>query len=99
MSLPAFLAGLVGLGVSMLFFMIVAWWVGLIVAGLWFGAMIPMVVPVSNGRNLYQWTGLHLAQRRARANHSNVLVNGPAGKVPDGKFRLPGLAAQSTVRD
>lgn len=99
LSLPAFLAGLVGLGVSMVFFMATEWWVGLLMAVVWFGAMIPMVLPVSHGRNLYQWAGLHLAQRRARAKHTNVLVNGPAGKVPDGKFRLPGLAAQSVVEE
>ncbi|MFQ6486028.1 SCO6880 family protein [Brachybacterium epidermidis] len=99
LSLPVFLAGLVGLGVSMFFFIATEWWVGLLIALVWFAVMTPMVIPVSHGRNLYQWAGLHRAQRKASRKHTNILINGPAGKVPDGKFTLPGLAAQSVVTD
>ena len=99
LSLPVFFAGLVGVGVTMAVFVMVSWWVGLLLGLAWFLAMLPLMVPAGHGRNLYQWFALRRGQRVARRKQTNILVNGPAGKVPDGKFRLPGLATQSTVKD
>lgn len=98
-SMPVFVAGIVAIVVSMILFLLVKWWIGLLAALLFAIAIAPMAIPVGNGRSVYQLMGLRLGQRRAKGKGRNVLVNGPAGKVPDGKFRLPGIAQQSKVRD
>lgn len=97
--LPVFGAALLGL-VATLFLMVLAeWWVGLLTGVVCVVLLAPAAIRVRYGRTLYQRMGLALAGKRARATGANRLVAGPAGRTPDGTFRLPGIAAQSTVSD
>lgn len=58
---------------------------------------VPMLWPRKDGRGVYErWLGL-LADRVGEALGNHDLANGPAGNAPDGSFRVPGLAADSTL--
>lgn len=69
-------------------------WVGLVVL---FAA--PLVVPTRDGRNVYQKLNGRIAFRRTRRARRNIYKAGPAGHVPDGKCRLPGLLAASSLTE
>lgn len=58
---------------------------------------VPMLLPKKDGRGVYQRWSAALENRIAKAMGSRDLVNGPAGNAPDGSFRVPGLAADSTI--
>lgn len=97
--LPVFGLALAALVVT-LFLMIVAdWWIGLIAGVLCAAILAPAAIRVKNERTLYARMGLAYAGSRARRTGSNRLVAGPAGRSPDGTFRLPGIACQSEVKD
>lgn len=98
-SMPVFIAGIIAVVISMILFLLVKWWIGLLAAIVFALAIAPMAIPVGNSRSVYQLMGLRLGQRRARRKGRTILLNGPAGKVPDGRFRLPGIAQQSSVRE
>lgn len=70
---------------------------GLLASGILVLLAIPLVVPKRDGRSLYaRWFG-RLADLVGDLAGSRDLVNGPGGNVPDGSFRLPGLAADSRI--
>jgi hypothetical protein len=57
----------------------------------------PAILPARHGRTLYQRWALRVMHRRAEKAGDNLYVAGPAGRVPDGSCRLPGLLAQSEL--
>ncbi|WP_340290873.1 SCO6880 family protein [Aquipuribacter hungaricus] len=63
---------------------------GVVAAGL-------AVVGTRQGRSIYSRRLLLGAHRRKTARGDNLYVAGPAGKVPDGSFTLPGLMAPSAL--
>lgn len=102
-------AGFFGLSLWMFFAVILAilpilvLWVvagvkwGLLASGILVALVIPLVVPKRDGRGLYErWFG-RITDRVGNATGSRDHVNGPAGNAPDGSFRLPGLAADSSL--
>lgn len=58
---------------------------------------VPVAVRTRDGRTLYERWWLRRSKRNAVAAGEAVLVQGPAGMVPDGRCRLPGLLAQSEL--
>lgn len=58
---------------------------------------VPVAVRTRDGRTLYELWWLRRSKRRAVKAGRAVLVQGPAGMVPDGKCRLPGLLGQSEL--
>lgn len=70
-----------------------AWAVLVLLVGL------PLVLPTRDGRNRYQRWLLEQAGRMARRSGQATLVAGPAGHVPDGKCRLPGLLAATELTE
>lgn len=59
----------------------------------------PLLVPTRDGRNIYQRMHARVVYSRARRRGRTRLVAGPAGHVPDGKCRLPGLLAASELTE
>lgn len=57
----------------------------------------PLALRTRDGRTLYERWWLFRAKRRDVKAGRAVLSQGPAGMVPDGKCRLPGLLAQSEL--
>lgn len=57
----------------------------------------PLALRTRDGRTLYERWWLSRAKRRDIRAGRAVLSQGPAGMVPDGKCRLPGLLAQSEL--
>jgi len=71
--------------------------VGLLLAG---GAFLgTLSVRGRHGRTLLQGIGERAAWTQTRARGEHVYRAGPLGRVPGGAFRLPGLAAASTVTE
>lgn len=62
-------------------------------------AALPLVLGKKHGRSLYQRWGGVLADRIGEAMGNRDLVNGPAGNAPDGSYRVPGLAADSSITE
>jgi hypothetical protein len=52
-----------------------------------------------DGRNWYERRTLLTMQRISERRGDNLYLAGPAGKTPDGKTRLPGLAADSELSE
>ncbi|HLS72702.1 MAG TPA: SCO6880 family protein [Actinomycetaceae bacterium] len=99
LSLPVFGAALVALAVSLFLMILAEWWIGLLAGVVCALVLAPTVIRVAHDRTLYQRMGLALSGSRARSTGRNRLIAGPAGRTPDGTFRLPGIAAQSEVKD
>lgn len=59
--------------------------------------VIPLVVPKRDGRSLYSRCFGRLADLVGELAGNRDLVNGPGGNAPDGSFRPPGLAADSSI--
>src|SRR5699024_1901602 len=98
LSLPVFGAALVALAVSLFLMILAEWWIGLLAGVVCALVLAPTVIRVAHDRTLYQRMGLALSGSRARSTGRNRLIAGPAGRTPDGTFRLPGVAAQSGVK-
>ncbi len=101
--------GIFGLGAlqtAMLFVAAIATIIAVVVAGLK-GALVvmaltallsvPLLKQPRTGRTMYQSAALRLRGRMLRKSGKSVLVQGPAGMVPDGKYRLPGLLAATEL--
>ncbi len=56
-----------------------------------------MLIPHASGQNPYVRTVRRVRHSRAERAGRTMLRQGPVGHVPDGKVRLPGLAAQSEL--
>lgn len=70
---------------------------GLLATGVLVLLVIPLVVPKRDGRGLYErWMG-RVADAFGAAAGNRDLANGPGGNAPDGSFRLPGLATDSSL--
>ncbi len=52
-----------------------------------------------DGMNFYERRFLRMAQRQKVRSGNAVYLAGPAGRVPDGKIRLPGLLAPSELSE
>lgn len=72
-------------------------------AMLWTGFLVLATAPVmkrnAHDRNLYQVIGTRIAFMSARRAGSTVYLAGGAGRVPDGRCRLPGLLAASELTE
>lgn len=53
----------------------------------------------ADGRNIYERGALMFAHRRKVKKGNNLYLAGPAGRVPDGKMRVPGLLAASELSE
>lgn len=76
------------------------WWLAagiILVVGL--SAAIVTVVTVKEGRNWYRRTANRMAFNRAEKRGDTLLIAGPAGRTPDGSFRLPGLLTPSKLSE
>lgn len=58
-----------------------------------------MLKPSSNGQNTYERQAHKQMGRFRHLSRKDVLLQGPAGRTPDGKCRLPGLAAQMELTE
>lgn len=97
--LPVFGLALIALVITLFLMILADWWVGLIAGVVCAALLAPAAIRVRYERSLYARAGLAVAGARARRNGMNLLVAGPAGRTPDGTFRLPGIAAQSEVEN
>lgn len=97
--LPVFGAALLALVVTLFLMVLAEWWIGLIAGVVCAALLAPAAIRVAHDRTLYQRAGLAVTGSRARSTGRNRLVAGPAGRSPDGTFRLPGIAVQSEVKD
>lgn len=97
---PAFLGMLAVLAVLLVVLVMGQQWfpaLGVVlVAGVLTGIMLK---PSSTGLNTYERQARKQAGRLRRISHKNVLLQGPVGRTPDGKCRLPGLAAQMELTE
>lgn len=83
--------------------------IGCIVRGWWLAAgiitvlgvavAVVTVVTVKQGRNWYRRKANRMAFRTAERRGDTLLVAGPAGRTPDGSFRLPGLLTASELSE
>lgn len=97
--LPVFGGALVALVITLFLMVLAEWWIGLIAGVVCAALLAPAAIHVRHSRTLYERGDLAVAGSRARRTGANRLVSGPAGRTPDGTFRLPGIAAQSEVTD
>lgn len=99
LPLPVFGAALLALVITLFLMVLAEWWIGLIAGVVCAALLAPAAIRVRDDRTLYGRAGLAVAGAHARRTGTNRLVAGPAGRTPDGTFRLPGIAAQSEVKD
>lgn len=97
--LPIFGLALVALVITLFLMILAEWWIGLIAGVVCAVLLAPAAIRMRDNRTLYARIGLARAGARARRRGTNLLVAGPAGRTPEGTFRLPGIAAQSEVKD
>ena len=86
-----------GIGFAMLLtqhWLLALVWTLLVVASL-----VPMLVRDSHDRTAYQALSARLMFTASRRAGGTVYLSGPAGTVPDGKFRAPGLLAASHLSE
>lgn len=62
------------------------------------GALL-MVATKRQGRDIYQRAALRTAQKVKERSGNHLAINGPAGRAPDGKYRLPGLLTASELSE
>jgi hypothetical protein len=87
------LAGLVVTVIAMMLSLIA----GLIILGLVAVALAPLFFRDRHGRTLLQRSIARIAWRRGRSAGQHIYRSGPLGLTAFGTFRLPGLAASSSV--
>ena len=76
------------------------WWLAAgIITLLGVAAAVVTVVTVKQGRNWYRRKANRMAFRAAERRGDTLLVAGPAGRIPDGSFRLPGLLTASELSE
>jgi hypothetical protein len=76
------------------------WWLAAgIITVLGIAAAVVTVATVKEGRNWYRREANRMAFRRAERRGDTLLVAGPAGRTPDGAFRLPGLLSASKLSE
>nr|WP_187279058.1 SCO6880 family protein [Streptomyces lavendulae] len=80
--------------VLVMMFSLVAGLVVLLALGL---ALAPLLFKDRHGRNLLQRSLARFAWRRGRSAGQHIYRSGPLGTTAHGTFRLPGLAASSSV--
>lgn len=71
--------------------------VGVIIFAVVVLGLLPTRRARRDGRTAYERTWAKIRTRQARKSGKGVLIQGPAGFVPDGKCRLPGLLAPSEL--
>ena len=90
----------VPLVVLIVLMLVKTWYLAALVVALFtVGAAALVVLGTRQGRNFYARQTLLRAHKRKTARGDNLYVAGPAGKVPDGSFTLPGLMASSTLSE
>lgn len=73
------------------------WKAALTVVALTAVALLPLLRNPRTGRSFYRRWQMAIASRLGGRRGGSVLVQGPAGLVPDGRCRLPGLLAASEL--
>jgi len=103
--------GLFGIPIVALFLILVGAIVGftfliggnLPLAMIWTAMIVLLTAPLlrrnAHDRNLYQVLGTRMAFMSARRAGTTVYLAGGAGRVPDGRCRLPGLLAASELTE
>lgn len=84
---------------AMLFMLRQAWLPALGVTVLGAAGVALMVVAKKQGRTVYERRALRAAYKASVRAGTNLYVAGPAGRVPDGSLRLPGLMAASRLSE
>ena len=74
-------------------------WAAVALAVVLAAAMAPLAVRDRHGRTLMQRVAIRLAWRRTVSSGGNLYRSGPVGRAGDGTCRLPGLAAQSSLKE
>ncbi|MGQ4535185.1 SCO6880 family protein [Dermabacteraceae bacterium P13115] len=99
MSIPMLFSALAVLFITVLFMLFGKWQIGIPFALIMTVVMLPFIIQGKHNRTLADGFILRAKQRRAEKAGTNQLIGGPAGPSPDGKFRMPGIGAQTEVTD